>query len=147
MPKNTFFKPLLILGGVLLLYTAAKAANFINGLKITFQNISFGGSLGNPEIYLTLKVDNPTSTTIKIDNIIGVLKYSGTKIADIESVNGEDIPAEGVMYFDLKAQTTATDALKLIADFINKKAANKFSFDGSLKINGIQVPYSGPLAW
>lgn len=147
MTKSKFLTPLLLLGGAVLIYVAAKASQFVNGLKITFSNISLGGSLSQPEAIATLKIFNPTNTSITMDSLSGILLYKGKKIADVESVNNVIINEQSNVYLDLRIISTFSDVFQLIKQLLNKQISNDFAFDGSITIAGVSLPYKTNLSW
>lgn len=147
MEKKNLTKVFLLLGGALLIYGITQAASFIKSLKITFSNISLSGTVSNPVVLLTLKIENPTNISVTVTDLIGDLLYGSQIIGNVESVNLINVNANSSVYLDLKVQTTFSQGLTIIKNLLNKSLANNFFFNGSLKVDGVQVPYKGKLSW
>lgn len=147
MAASKFVKPAILLGGALLLYTALKASKLVNGLKISFTNIFFGGSIISPVVYVTLKVENPTDVAITLNNIQGQLLYKGNFVSYVETVTETNIAANSAIYFDLKLQTGVGNMLQTIKTFLQTGVGNDFYFDGTVNINGLSIPYKSKLQW
>lgn len=147
MEKKPIITTLLIIGGALLIYTAAKASKFLNGLQIEFTNIGIGGNINNPRAFVTLKILNPTNLQVTVSELTGKIFYKNKFFANVESMQQQIIPAAQIVYFDLELYSSLGNVLDTIKNIVLSKAANDFSFDGSLKINGVQLPYKGKLNW
>lgn len=145
MANNNFIKPLLLIGGALLLMTALKASQFVNDLRIYFTNLSLGGSITNPKVKATLKIYNPTSLSVSITDLRGAIYFNNEFVANVQSVNEQKIEAFSNVFFDLELMTTLPDAINLVQKFIKREISNNFYFDGTLKVNGVLMPYKGKL--
>lgn len=145
MAKSNFIKPLLLIGGALVLFTALKASQFVSNLRIYFTKISLGGSITNPRVYATLKIYNPTSLAVSITDLRGAIYYNNEFVANVQSVNEQKIEAFANVFFDLELNTTLPDAINLVQKFMKRQISNDFYFDGTLKVNGVLMPYKGKL--
>lgn len=145
MAKGSLLKPILLIGGALLLITALKASQFISNLRISFTKLSLGGSITNPKVYATIKIYNPTSLSVSISDLRGGLYYNNKFIANVQTVSEEKIEAYQNVFFDLELISTLPDMIDLIQNLVSKRITNGFYFDGTLKINGVLVPYKGNL--
>lgn len=147
MQKGGILKTILVIGGAIAIYSIAQASRFLNGLKIEFSNISIGGNLLNPRVFITLKIFNPTPVSVTVSNLTGQLLYNNKFFANVQSIDEQIIPAAQIVYFDLDLQSNLTDVLKTVNLLLTNKIANNFVFDGTLKVNGVQLPYKGKLNW
>ena len=145
MQKPNLIKPILLIGGAFLLITALKASNFISNLRIYFTNLSLGGSLLNPKVFATLRIYNPTNNEVTISDLRGVLLYKNNFFANVQTVKEENIKAFSNVYFDLELSSTLPDMISVIKQFTTNKISNDFYFDGTLKVNGVMIPYKGKL--
>lgn len=147
MTKKGILKPILLIGGAILIYSVIKASNFINGLKIDFSNLSLGGSLQNPVVYVTLTIDNPSLTSVTVDKLRGSLIYQGNKVSDVASVNAVVIDPNSKVFLDLQLQSNFNDAVTLVTKLLNKSLSNDFLFDGVITVGGFDLPYKSKLQW
>lgn len=145
MAKGNILKPVLLIGGALLLLTALKASQFVQNLRIYFTNLSLGGSFTNPKVLATLKIYNPTSLSVNITDLRGAIYYKNNFVANVQSLNEQEIKAFQNVFLDLELMTTLPDAINLIQQFIQGRVSNDFYFDGTLKVNGALIPYKGKL--
>lgn len=145
MQKPSFIKPILLIGGAILLITALKASNFISSLRIYFTNLSIGGSLLNPKVFATLRIYNPTNNEVTISDLRGVLLYRNQFFANVQTVKEEKIKAFQNVYFDLELSSTLPDMISIIKQLTSKQISSDFYFDGTLKIDGVMIPYKGKL--
>ena len=141
-------KPILLVGGALLLYTAVRAAKFVNGLSIEFQKISLGGSILSPRVLVTLKIYNPENLSVTISDISGKLLYKNQFLADVRMFESVKINPRETLYLDLQLQSLLPDVFSFLSSVIaDRKLNNDFSFDGSLRIDNVPVPYKSRLSW
>lgn len=147
MAKRDFIKPLLLVGGAIFLITALKASQFINNIRVTFSNLSFGGSITNPKVLATLKIYNPTNVNVSVSDIKGQLMYKNQFVANVQMYETVNIKPFENVFFDLELMSTLPDMLSIVNQFITGKVSNDFSFDGIMKVNGVQFPYKGKLQW
>lgn len=141
-------KPLLVIGGALLVYGALKASRFFKNLSIEFQQISLGGSVLNPKVYATMKVHNKENFEVNISDIQGSLFYQNKYLADVVMRNNVNVKPNSVVYIDIELSSLLPDVVEFLAALIKSKQVNEqFKFDGSLKINNIQIPYKSVLSW
>lgn len=145
MAKGNLFKYLLLAGGALLLLGTLKASQFIDNLRITFTNLSLGGSFTNPRVNATLKIYNPTSLSVRISDLRGAIYYNDNFVANVQTIKEENIQPFQNVFFDLELISTLPDVINLIDKFIKGQIGNDFYFDGTLKVNGVQIPYKGKL--
>lgn len=147
MAKTNFIKPLLLVGGAIILITALKASQFINNIRVSFTNLSLGGSITNPKVLATLKIYNPTNVNVSVSDIKGQLMYKGQFIANVQMFETVNIKPFENVFFDLELMSTLPDMLSIVNQFVTGKISNDFSFDGIMKVNGVQFPYKGNLKW
>lgn len=141
-------KPLLLIGGALLVYGALKASKFFKNLSIEFQQISLGGSVLEPKVFATMKVHNKENFDVNISDIKGSLYYQNKYLADVLMRNTVNVKPNSVVYIDIELSSLLPDVLQFITLLIkSKQITEQFKFDGSLKINGIQIPYKSVLSW
>lgn len=145
MQSSKIVKPLLLIGGAILLITALRASNFISNLRIEFTKLSLGGNLLNPKVFATLRMYNPTSVAVNISDLNGVLLYNNKFLATVQTVKEEKIEAFSNVFFDLELSSNLPDMLSIIKEFISGSIGNNFYFDGTLKVNGVLMPYKGKL--
>lgn len=147
MAAKNYLKPVLLLGGAVLLWTALKASKLINGLKVDFTNIAFGGSILSPVVFVTLRIQNPSDIAVTLNSLSGKLLYKNNFVSNIETVSQTNIAPGSTIYFDLKLQSSLGSMLQTIKTFLQTGVGNDFYFDGVLNINGLSVPYKQKLQW
>lgn len=141
-------KPLLLLGGAVLIYSAIQAAKFVKNFTVQFYNLNIGGSLLEPKVYATLKLNNKENFSITVSDIEGKLYYQNKFISNIAMPSSVEILPNEVVYFDIQLSSMLPDVLQFISNFIKtKKINNQIYFDGSVKLNGIKIPYKSYLNW
>jgi len=147
MAANKYFKPAVLLGGAVLIWTALKASKFVNGLKVEFINIAFGGSIISPVVFVTLKVQNPSDFAVVLNSLSGKIIYKNNFVSNVETVGQTRVDPGATIYFDLKLQSGLGSMLQTIKTFLQTGVGNDFYFDGVLNINGLAVPYKTKLKW
>lgn len=138
--NNSLFIKLGLLAGAVLLFAGAKAAQLIGGLAITFQRVSLAGSVVDPRALITLKVQNPSPLGITLQSLQGRLLYDQQFLANVKTTAPVKIEPGAAVFFDLEAQTTLKSALDIIGQFLTKKIKNRFFFDGTVRVGGIDLP-------
>jgi len=147
MANSSILKPVLLIGGALLLITALKASQFVNNIRVTFANLSLGGSLTNPKVLATLRIYNPTNVEVTISNLKGQLFYKNDFVANVQMYDTVKIKPFENVFFDLELMTTLPEMTNFISQLVTKKMTNDFMFDGIMNVNGVQFPYKGKLQW
>lgn len=145
MAKGNFLKPILLIGGAIVLMTALQASRFIKNLRLTFTKLSLGGSVTNPKVFATIKIYNPTNFSVSISDLRGALYYNNEFVANVQTIGEEKIEPFENVFFDLELISTLPQAVELIKNFLSKKVSNGFYFDGTLKINDVLMPWKGNL--
>lgn len=147
MAAKNYLKPILLLGGAVLIWTALRASKLVNGLKVDFTNIAFGGSILSPVVFVTIKIQNPTEVAVTLNSLSGKLLYKNNFVSNIEMVSQTNIAPGSTIYFDLKLQSSLGNMLHTIKTFLQTGVGNEFYFDGILNINGLSIPYKQKLQW
>ena len=133
-------RPLLLIGGALLIFTVMRAAKFYKGLQFSFTNISIGGKFFSPKVFATITVKNPSDVKISLSDIAGKLLYKGKPVADIVMRDVVEVLPQSTVFFDIEAQSILPDVLMFLQELISAKDLSSFSFDGSVKVNSVPVP-------
>lgn len=145
MANSNILKPILLVGGAIVLLTALQASRFIKNLRLQFTKLSMGGTVTNPRVYATIKIYNPTNFSVTISDLRGALYYNNKFVANVQTIGTEKIEAFENVFFDLELISTLPQAVELVKNFLSKKISNGFYFDGTLKINDTLVPWKGNL--
>lgn len=133
--------------GLLAFYWLKRAKQFYEGLTISFQNVSIKGTVSNPIIVIELKIKNPSDLSVKINEIKGNLLYKNNIVGTVKSVDQDVIDSGSVLFYDLEVKSTITNLLQIIQGFILNKKSFDFYFDGTINLNGLNIPYKQKLEW
>lgn len=119
-----------------LIFKVSNITNVANNVIVNFVKIKLLGTFLNPEVILTLSATNPTTSSIKINAIVGEIFLPGKKIADVFTNQIFEVGASSVVNFDVNVIATIGNILTLL----NSPERKQLFFKGFITIDGFQLP-------
>jgi len=131
---------LFLLIGAIGFYFYRRAATTQN-IKPVLRKITFGGTLIQPKIFVTLGIQNPTEDTPTINSVVGEILANGKLIANVNNFTKIKIGANSETAYSITAEPQSigiiTEILRMIKD---KSLKQKFTFNGTINIGGNSFP-------
>jgi len=133
MNKNTWIIPVAILG-----FIAYKKFLLSQSINVIFKGLEFGNmSFLSPTVNLQVQVNNPTTTTSEIQNIIGDLFIDGANVGTVYGITPITI-RKGANLINIPVTISYFGIADLIQKF-NKKGF-QLKFTGRMIVDYISIP-------
>jgi len=133
MNKNTWIIPVAILG-----FIAYKKFLLSQSINVIFKGLEFGNmSFLSPTVNLQVQVNNPTTTTSEIQNIIGDLFIDGANVGTVYGITPITI-RKGANLINIPVTISYFGIADLIQKF-NKKGF-QLKFTGRMIVDYIPIP-------
>jgi len=133
MNKNTWIIPVAILG-----FIAYKKFLLSQSINVIFKGLEFGNmSFLSPTVNLQVQVNNPTTTTSEIQNIIGDLFIDGANVGTVYGITPITI-RNGANLINIPVTISYFGIADLIQKF-NKKGF-QLKFTGRMIVDYISIP-------
>lgn len=139
-------RPLAYIFGAIVVYATLKYVSFTKNLDVTFSRIRLGGSFLYPDVYVTLSIFNPTDFAVKINSISGTILYQDKIVSTVYSNTQVNVTAKKRVELELKLSTTFSDILSTIKVLIQNGVTAGFYFNGTIDVDGVNVPVNTKLA-
>lgn len=131
----------ILIGGAILALFIYRGINFAKNVELVFKSMRIGGTLFIPELYITLTIINPTSTTLTVDNVLGYVNFKGQNIGSVSATDTVHISGHSQVDIELRVVTTLADILETVnANIHSDNLHNQVSFVGTILTNNINVP-------
>lgn len=131
---------LFLLIGAIGFYFYRRAASSQN-IKPVLRKISFGGSVFQPKIFVTLGIQNPTEDQPTINSVVGEILANGKLIANVNNFTkikiGPNAETAYVVTAEPQSIGVVTEILRMIRE---KSLRQKFTFNGVINIGGNSFP-------
>lgn len=124
------------------IYFIIRRSSFAKNLIFTFNNIKPVGKWWQPELIITLGVQNPTNQVATIRAISGTLYLSDKAISNISNFNQQTIQPqiESLISFSVRPGVVGiANVIKEIFTGTKSKQYN-FKFIGSANVDGVLLP-------
>ena len=113
--------------------------NLAKKLQFELNGVDFGGSFLYPDIYLKVKLINPTGTTATINNITGVVSLNKNKIGNSTINNPVYIAANTNTLLNIKITLFSITTIQTVINAITNKNGI-INFVGTAKVDGVNFP-------
>lgn len=134
-------KTVLYIAGAVVAVVLFSGYTFLKNSIISYKPpIGFGGTILQPEIYLTLNIINASPIPITIDNIIGDITYKNNSIAKASTAISYQIDPGSNTDIEVRFLTTYGSAVTVLQNAITGNIINQIYFKGSVVIDNIPVP-------
>ena len=130
--------PVVIIGAIAALYFFGKSR--LSNIKVLFSSIKFTGGIIKPRFLLNFMVQNPSTESANVKNLVGSLTANDKVIADISNFTPQTIPASGQTIYQVEAIPNAFSIVSTITNFLKSGNKIKFNFNGSMLVDNINVP-------
>lgn len=133
MRKNVWIIPILILG-----YIGYKKWLLSQSISVFFKGLDFGEmNFLSPTINLQVQVNNPTTTTSEIQNILGDLYIDGALVGSVRGISAIKIN-HGANTINIPVTLSYLGIADLIRKFNSKSF--KLNFNGKMIVDFIPIP-------
>lgn len=132
--KNLFY----ILAAGAVVYGLRKL-NLARKLQFELLGVDFGGSFLNPDIYLKVKLINPTSTSATLNNLTGVVNLNKNNIGNCTINNPVYIASNTSTILNIKITLYSVATIQTVMTAITNKTGS-INFVGTAKFDGINFP-------
>ena len=120
-----------------------RRSSFAKYLIFSFNNIKLVGKLLQPELIITLSVQNPTRQAAKITAISGTLYLDDKAISNISNFNQQVIQPQIESLISFSARPGVIGIANVLKEIFFSKTKNKqytFKFIGSANVDGVLLP-------
>jgi LEA14-like dessication related protein len=116
--------------------------NFSQKVSFKIVGISIDGGLFDPQIILSIALNNPTQTITTISNLTAELFLNGNnKIADVYFFGRKEISANSQTILPLAITPTLATLINTIKQVLIVKKGT-FDLKGNATIDGLNIPFS-----
>jgi hypothetical protein len=133
--------PILLIGGAAAIYFLRMG---VMGQNITFifRNIKIkGGTIIQPNIIVTLGVQNPTNNEAIIKSVTGKLIYEGKTFATFSNFTESTIKANSESLLNITAIPNFSGVIDVINNVIlNRRNGAEIKITGTANVNNIVIP-------
>jgi LEA14-like dessication related protein len=138
MKKNFLF----IAAGAALIYFLLRKSSFAKNLIFSFNNIKPVGKWFNPELIITLSVQNPTNQAARISAISGTLYLGDKAISNISSFTQQIIQPQLESLISFSARPGVIGIANVLKEIWTGTKEKKYSFKfiGTANVDGILLP-------
>jgi LEA14-like dessication related protein len=124
------------------IYFILKKSSFAKNLIFSFNNIKPVGKWFNPELIITLSVQNPTNQAATITAISGTLYLSDKAISNISSFTQQVIQPQMESLISFSAKPGVIGIANVLKEIWTGTKEKKYSFKfiGTANVDGILLP-------
>jgi LEA14-like dessication related protein len=120
-----------------------RRSSFAKNLIFSFNNIKLVGKLLQPELIITLSVQNPTRQAARITAISGTLFLDDRTISNISNFNQQVIQPQTESLISFSARPGVIGIANVLKEIFFSKTKSKqytFKFIGSANVDGVLLP-------
>jgi LEA14-like dessication related protein len=120
-----------------------RRSSFAKNLIFSFNNIKLVGKLLQPELIITLSVQNPTRQAARITAISGTLFLDDRAISNISNFNQQIIQPQMESLISFSARPGVIGIANVLKEIFFNKTRNKqytFKFIGTANVEGVLLP-------
>jgi LEA14-like dessication related protein len=138
MKKNFLY----IAAGAVLIYFLLRKSSFAKNLIFSFNNIKLQGKLLQPELIITLSVQNPTRQAARITAISGTLFLDDQAISNISNFNQQVIQPQMESLISFSARPGIIGIANVLKEIFTgtKNKQYTFKFIGTANVDGVLLP-------
>jgi hypothetical protein len=124
------------------IYFIIRKSNFAKNLIFSFNNIKPVGKWFQPELIITLSVQNPTNQVATIKAISGTLYLSGKAISNISNFNQQLIQPQMESLISFSAKPGIIGIANVIKEIFTEKNRKQYNFKfiGTANVDGVLLP-------
>jgi len=125
------------------IYFIIRKSSFAKNLIFSFNNIKLVGKLLQPELIITLLVQNPTKQAATITAISGTLYLDNKAISNISNFNQQFIQPQMESLFSFSAKPGVIGIANVLSEIFFSKTKSKqysFKFIGTANVDGVLLP-------
>jgi LEA14-like dessication related protein len=124
------------------IYFIIQKSSFAKNLIFSFNNIKPIGKWWQPELIITLSVQNPTNQAAKITSISGTLYLTDKAISNISSFTQQIIQPQTESLISFSAKPGVIGIANVLKELFlgNKTKQYVFKFIGTANVDGILLP-------
>ena len=124
------------------IYFIIKKSSFAKNLIFSFNNIKPVGKWFQPELIITLSVQNPTRQAARITAISGTLYLDDKAISNIASFNPQIIQPQMESLISFSAKPGIIGIANIIKEIFTgtKSKQYRFKFIGTANVDGVLLP-------
>ena len=124
------------------IYFIIRKSSFAKNLIFSFNNIKPVGKWWQPELIITLSVQNPTNQVATIRAISGTLYLSDKAISNISNFNQQNIQPQMESLISFSARPGVVGIANVIKEIFSgtKSKQYTFKFIGSANVEGVLLP-------
>ena len=143
MPKTDI--PILLIAGAFGIMFLVSRASAAKKLKVNFHNFKIEKPVGlnDPTLLVNFRIDNPTSTPLSINSIVGDLFINDKLFSKISQQNPITIKGSNTTIYSVHATVIKEgikQALLSLFDLIRKKKQVIVRFKGVVSSTGFNIP-------
>jgi len=122
------------------IYYALTRKKLLENIIVSFAGIKFEGGWNDPKVIIQLRINNPTQFTQTIKKISGrIILNDSILIGEVIQDQPQLIDASNFNIFELPININFTGILNTIAALLRKREG-KYTFKGSMVVNGFDIP-------
>jgi hypothetical protein len=135
--------PIVLLGGAVAYYFLRMRTLGTN-VKFIVRNIKIkGGSVIQPNIVITLGVQNVTGSEVNIRSIVGSVNYQGKTFADFSNFNQVTIKRNSETLINVTAIPNLMGLVGIVKEIIlNKQKGAVIDIQGTANVNSVNAPFN-----
>lgn len=135
--------PIVLLGGAVAYYFL-RMRTFGTNVKFLIRNIKIkGGSVIQPNIIITIGVQNVTGSEANLRSIVGSLRYQGKVFADFSNFNQVTIARNSETLVNVTATPNILGVIDIVKNVIlNKQSGAVIDLQGTANVNSVNVPFT-----
>lgn len=124
------------------IYFIIRKSSFAKNLIFSFNNIKPVGKWWQPELIITLSVQNPTNQVATIRAISGTLYLSDKAISNISNFNQQNIQPQMESLISFSARPGVVGIANVIKEIFSgtKSKQYNFKFIGTANVDGVLLP-------
>jgi LEA14-like dessication related protein len=124
------------------IYFIIRKSSFAKNLIFSFNNIKPVGKWFQPELIITLAVQNPTNQVATIKAISGTLYLSGKAISNISNFNQQLIQPQMESLISFSAKPGIIGIANVIKEIFTEKNRKQYNFKfiGTANVDGVLLP-------
>jgi hypothetical protein len=140
--------PVLLIGGIAAIYFLRMGVMGQN-ISFIFRNIKIkGGTIIQPNVIVTLGVQNPTNTSAVIRSVTGRLIYEGKTFATFSNFTQSTIKGNSETVLDITAIPNFSGVIDVINNVIvNRRNGAEIKIIGTANVNNIVIPINSSFSF
>jgi hypothetical protein len=113
--------------------------NLAKKLQFKLIGVDFGGTFFNPDIFIKIKLINPTNTTATLNNFTGVVSLNNNKIGNCTINNPVYIDSNTSTILNIQITLYSVTTIQTVITAMTNKNGI-INFVGTAKVDGVNFP-------